>query len=172
MISLSLPATAAPKAKPVPLRTQHVVMIVWDGLRPDSVTRQNTPTLFQLAQSGVTFAHHHPVYPSSTEVNGTALATGMMPARGGIIGNKEYRPDIDPLKAVATEDLEVVRAGDAKGNYLSAATVAEIVQRAGGRTAIAGTKPVALLLDRAEARISPPKIRLIFLKAKPHHPAL
>ena len=130
-------------------------MIVWDGLRPDSVTRQNTPTLFQLAQSGVTFAHHHPVYPSSTEVNGTALATGMMPARGGIIGNKEYRPDIDPLKAVATEDLEVVRAGDAKGNYLSAATVAEIVQRAGGRTAIAGTKPVALLLDRAEARISP-----------------
>ncbi len=145
--ALAAPTTAAPK-------TQHVVMIVWDGLRPDSVTRQNTPVLFQLAQNGVTFTHHHPVYPSSTEVNGTALSTGMIPARGGIIGNKEYRPDINPLKSVATEDLETVREGDAKGDYLCAATVAEIVQRAGGRTAIAGTKPVALLLDRAETRTS------------------
>lgn len=130
-------------------------MIVWDGLRPDSVTRQNTPTLFQLAHEGVTFSRHHSVYPTSTEVNGTALATGMIPARGGIIGNKEYRPEIDPLKPVAMEELKVVRKGDANGNYLSSATVAEIVQKAGGRTSVAGTKPVALLADRSEERTSP-----------------
>ena len=142
-------------AQPVaPVKTQHVVMIVWDGLRPDSVNAQNTPTLFALAQNGVTFAHHHPVYPSSTEVNGTALATGMMPEHGGIVGNKEYRPDIDPLKAVALEDLDVVRKGDVNGSYLGAATVAEIVQGAGGRTAVAGTKPVSILADRAETRVS------------------
>lgn len=136
-------------------KTRHVVMIVWDGLRPDSVTPANTPVLFELAQSGVTFARHHPVYPSSTEVNGTALATGMLPEHGGIIGNKEYRPDINPLKAVATEELETVRGGDKTGTYLSAPTVAEIVQSAGERTAVAGTKGVAILADRAETRVSP-----------------
>ena len=141
-------------AQPAATKAKHVVMIVWDGLRPDSVSALNTPTLFALAQNGVTFARHHPVYPSSTEVNGTALATGMIPEHGGIVGNKEYRPDINPLKAVALEDLDVVRKGDVNGSYLGAATVAEIVQGAGGRTAVAGTKPVSILADRAETRVS------------------
>lgn len=135
-------------------KTQHVVMMVWDGLRPDSVTAQNTPTLFQLAQQGVTFAHHHPVYPSSTEVNGAALATGVYPAHSGIVGNKEYRPAINALKPVAMEELETVRKGDVGGSYLAVATVAEILQKAGYRTAVAGTKPVTLLADRAANRTS------------------
>lgn len=138
-----------------PNKTEHVVMMVWDGLRPDSVTPQNTPVLFRLAQGGVTFARHHSVYPSSTEVNGAALSTGVYPARSGIMGNKEYRPAINPLKPIATEDLEAVRLGDVGGSYLAVSTVAEILQRAGHRTAVAGTKPVALLADRAQARTSP-----------------
>ncbi len=134
--------------------TQHVVMMVWDGLRPDSVSLQNTPNLFELAQSGVTFSRHHPVYPSSTEVNGVALATGSYPQSSGVIANKEFRPGIDPLKAIATEDLEAVRKGDAAGTYLTAPTLAEIIQAAGHPTAIAGTKGVTLLSDRSEKRSS------------------
>ncbi|WP_157947722.1 alkaline phosphatase family protein [Abditibacterium utsteinense] len=135
--------------------TEHVVMMVWDGLRPDSVSAQNTPNLFRLAQSGVTFSRHHPVYPSSTEVNGAALATGSYPEHSGVIANKEFRPDIDPLQAIATEDLEAVRKGDAKTPYLLAPTLAEIIQASGSPTAIAGTKPVALLGDRLDKRTSP-----------------
>jgi hypothetical protein len=47
-----------------------------------------------------------------------------------------------------------VRAGDKNGSYLLAPTVAEIVQGAHERTAVAGTKGVAILLDRSASRIS------------------
>jgi len=157
LLPLLLPAAAQGQAQAqgqVRSKTEHVVMMVWDGLRPDSVTAQNTPALFRLAQQGVTFARHHAVYPSSTEVNGVALATGVYPARSGIMGNKEYRPAINPLKPIATEDLEAVRQGDVDGSFLAVSTVAEILQRAGRRTAVAGTKPVALLADRAGGRTS------------------
>src|SRR4051812_19143924 len=60
---------------------RHVVVVVWDGMRPDFVSERNTPTLWKLAQDGVTFAHHHSVYVSATNVNGAAIATGVYPNR-------------------------------------------------------------------------------------------
>ena len=133
-------------------KAEHILIMVWDGLRPDSVTEQTTPTLARLAREGVTFTRHHPVYPSTTEVNGTAMATGCYPARSGIIGNREFRPTIDPLKPVATEAPETIRKGDelTGGKYLRVPTLPELAHAAGWRTAVAGTKPVALLWDRAE----------------------
>ncbi|MEO6787082.1 MAG: alkaline phosphatase family protein [Chthoniobacteraceae bacterium] len=135
---------------------EHVVVMVWDGMRPDMVSEKNTPNLWALAQRGVFFANHHPAFPSTTEVNGTALATGMSPAHSGIIGNREFRPAIDPRKGVATEELQTVRKDDElkHGKHIATPTVAETVQQAGFRTAVAGTKPVALLQDRAEVRTS------------------
>ena len=50
-------------------KAHHVVVIVWDGMRPDFITETNTPTLYRLAHDGVWFDNHHPVYISSTEVN-------------------------------------------------------------------------------------------------------
>jgi arylsulfatase A-like enzyme len=136
-----------------PLRaadSRHVVLIVWDGMRPDFVTEQYTPTLWRLARRGVTFENHHAVYPSSTEVNGTAISTGAWPAHDGVVANVEYRPGIDPLKAVHTESLDAVRKGDEldHGHYVLLPTVAEMVRRAGGKTVVAGAKPIALLADR------------------------
>src|SRR6266576_3851807 len=84
-------------------KARHVVVMVWDGMRPDFVSEQNTPTLWQLSRQGVTFKHHHSVYLSATEVNGTAISTGSYPAHDGIVGNSEYRPKIDPLKSIHTE---------------------------------------------------------------------
>src|SRR3954453_5929894 len=74
---------------------KHVVLVLWDGMRPDFVNASNCPTLFQLSQQGATFAKHHAVYPSATEVNGVAISTGVNPARNHIVGNHEYRPYID-----------------------------------------------------------------------------
>ena len=137
-------------------KADHIVVMVWDGMRPDLVSEQNTPNLWALAQRGVFFAHHHPAFPSTTEVNGTALASGLIPEHSGIIGNKEFRPAIDAKKGVSTEELEVVRKSDelTHGKHIAGATVAETVQQAGFRTAVAGTKPVAILQDRAEVRTS------------------
>ena len=155
-VALVAPFSPARSQEPSPSPTpatgdKHVVIVVWDGLRPDSITEETTPTLARLAREGVFFAHHHSVYPSSTEVNGTALATGCYPAHSGIVGNREYRPAIDPFRSVATEEETSIRAGDALtgGKYLRVPTLAETMHAAGWRTAIAGTKQVVALQDRA-----------------------
>jgi len=122
------------------------------GCGPDFVSATNTPALFELAQQGVTFRRHHPVYVSTTEVNGTALATGVYPELSTIIGNKEFRPKWSASNKIQTESPEAVRAGDElTGNhYLAFPTAAEILQSHGLRTVIAGAKGVALLHDRAK----------------------
>jgi arylsulfatase A-like enzyme len=130
--------------------SRHVLIVVWDGMRPDFVSEQNTPTLWKLAREGITFRNHHSVYPSATMVNGTALVTGVYPGRNGITANHVYRPDIDPHHAVDVELSPVVKKGDdlSGGKYISVPTLAELVQRAGGRTVMAAAKTVGLLLDR------------------------
>jgi arylsulfatase A-like enzyme len=130
--------------------SRHVLIVVWDGMRPDFVSEQNTPTLWKLAREGITFRNHHAVYPSATMVNGTALVTGVYPGRNGITANHVYRPDIDPHHAVDVELSPVVKKGDdlSSGKYISVPALAELVQRSGGRTVMAAAKTVGLLLDR------------------------
>ena len=126
------------------------MVVVWDGMRPDFVSEQNTPTLCKLAHEGVTFRNHHSVYPSATNVNGTALITGVYPGRNGIIANHVYRPDIDSRHAIDVENPSVVSKGDdlSGGKYISVPTIAELVQRTGGGTVMVSAKTVGLLLGR------------------------
>ena len=129
-------------------KAHHVVVMVWDGMRPDFVTEKTTPNLWKLAQGGVTFRRHHPAFPSSTEVNGTVMATGVYPERSGLMANREYRPEVDPLQSVGTELPTTMQRQDAHGApYLAVPTVAEMVK---GRVAVAGSKGVALLQDWAK----------------------
>lgn len=135
-------------------QAEHVVVVVWDGMRPDFITPQYVPTLYALATNGVFFKKHHAAYISSTEVNGIALATGMHPSRSGIMANFEYRAELGWLSTFGTETLDAVRRGDllTEGNYLLVPTVAEMLHQAGIPTVIAGSKPVVLLHDRAWKR--------------------
>ncbi|MGH8163046.1 MAG: alkaline phosphatase family protein, partial [Rhodanobacteraceae bacterium] len=135
-------------------KARQVVVIVWDGMRPDFVKSKYAPTLATLARDGVFFQDNHSSYPTSTNVNGAVLATGDYPGHDGIISNQEYRTEIDPLKQFDTADFPALDAVDGKINakYLAAPTVAEIVQEAGHRTAVAGSKPVAQLADRSRKR--------------------
>src|ERR1700675_2106790 len=84
-LSLGTMALAASAAQ-----DRHVVVVVWDGLRPDFVSEQNTPALWKLVQGGVNFRNHHSVYPSATIVNGTAINSGVYPNRSGILANHDY----------------------------------------------------------------------------------
>ncbi|PYK04584.1 MAG: hypothetical protein DME66_09340 [Verrucomicrobia bacterium] len=133
-----------------PTAERHVVVVVWDGMRPDFVNQENTPALWKLANEGVIFRNHHAVYPSATNVNGTALVTGVYPGHSGLIANHDYRPEIDSKHSIDVEIPKVVEKGDelSGGKYISIPTMAEIVQSVGGRTAIAAAKTVGLLLDR------------------------
>src|SRR5436190_18658209 len=131
-------------------QSHRVVVVVWDGMRPDFVSEHNTPALWKFSREGVTFRNHHAVYPSATMVNGMALVTGVYPGKNGLIANHVYRPDIDLHHTVDVELPQVVKKGDevSGGKYISVPTLAELVQRAGGRTIIATAKTVGLLLDR------------------------
>jgi arylsulfatase A-like enzyme len=151
IISLLFLIVCSSGAAVVPAKPErHVVVVVWDGMRPDFVTEQNTPTLWKLAREGITFRNHHAVYPSATMVNGTAMVTGIYPGKNGIIANHVYRPDIDPHHSIDVELPAVVKKGDevSGGKYILVPTIAELVQHAGGRTVIASAKTVGLLLDR------------------------
>jgi predicted AlkP superfamily pyrophosphatase or phosphodiesterase len=156
--SLFLRADLPAAESPPPGRgvAEHVVVVVWDGMRPDFITPQYCPNLYSLATNGVFFRRHHPVYISTTEVNGAALATGASPGRNGILANSEFEPQISSTGAFATESLDAVRRGDllSGGHYILQPTIAEILQAAGIPTVIAGSKPVALFQDRAAKRPS------------------
>jgi arylsulfatase A-like enzyme len=129
---------------------RHVVVLVWDGMRPDFMNERDTPALWKLAQDGVTFAHHHSVYLTATNVNGAAIATGMYPNRNSLLANREFRPNIDPRSPFENAEPQTIQKGDevTGGKYLAAPTIAEIVRSAGRRTAIVGTKAVAFVHDR------------------------
>jgi arylsulfatase A-like enzyme len=129
---------------------KHVVVVVWDGMRPDFISEKNTPTLYELVHRGVFFARQHASFITSTEVNGTALATGDYPEHSGVMANREFRPELDPLVPIATESLEAMHKADVSGHYLAVPTLAETLQGHGYPTAIAGSKPVAWLQDHAQ----------------------
>lgn len=156
LLSVTLLITAGFTAPAPNGSAEHVVVVVWDGMRPDYITPQHCPTLYSLATSGTFFRRNHPVFISSTEVNGAALATGTTPAKNGIQANADFRPELSFMSSFGTESLDPVRRGDllTGGNYLTAATVAETLQRAGVPTVTAGGKPVALFHDRSPRKAS------------------
>src|SRR6202140_5869376 len=96
-------------------RGRIVVLMVWDGLRPDFVTQRDTPNLFRLAREGVRFDHHHSIFPTLTMVNATALATGAPPGVNGLEGNVFYlAADSTPAPAPAPTVADPSQPGSAQ----------------------------------------------------------
>ncbi|HRI12587.1 MAG TPA: alkaline phosphatase family protein [Verrucomicrobiota bacterium] len=148
LLLLALFATGVARA------ADHVVVVVFDGMRPDFITPQYAPNLYGLATNGVFFRRNHCVYVSTTIVNGTAIATGMYPGHSGILANSDFHPELNSQSAIGSEALDTVRRGDllSNGQYIAVDTVAELIQDAGFHTYVAGTKAVALMHDRSPRR--------------------
>ena len=65
--------------------TLNLVLVV-DGLRPDSITAQETPNLWRLREEGVNFPNGHAVFPTVTRANAAATdnkKTGLKTCRFG-----------------------------------------------------------------------------------------
>src|SRR6476661_7323291 len=137
-------------ADAAPNTNRHVVLVVWDGMRPDFITEKYTPTLDKLAHHGVRFRNHHSVYPTATDVNGAALATGCYPNRNGLAANLEFRPAISPRQPIDMGDPDSIKRGDevSGGKYLAIPTFVELLRAAGKKVALVGVKSVAILFDR------------------------
>ncbi len=142
----------------MPTGKRFIIVFVVDGLRPDAITAEDTPTLHRLRAEGVDFANSHAVFPTVTRVNAAALATGTQPGTNGIVGNQIYVPAVDAQRALDTGNVQnLIRVDEATaGQLVLAPTLAERLQAHGLRLVAvsSGSTGSAFLLNpRAPAGV-------------------
>jgi arylsulfatase A-like enzyme len=138
--SLAIPAWAQSSKAAL-----HVVLVL-DGLRPDSINAVDTPNLYRLKTEGVSFANSHSVFPTVTGVNAAAIGSGSYPDRNGIVGNNIYIPAVDAKRSFNNDDAKLLlRLGD---DIVTSKGLAEILQEAGERLVVvsSGSSGRALLV--------------------------
>jgi len=127
------------------------IVIVLDGLRPDSITATETPHLWRLRNEGVNFVNGHSVFPTVTRVNATAIATGTYPDRNGIFGNQLYVRGVDPNHAFSNDDYKnLLRLDEVTGGgMVLARSLGEILLERGKTLAVvsSGSTGSALLAN-------------------------
>jgi arylsulfatase A-like enzyme len=128
---------------------------VVDGLRPDSINIEDTPTLFRLRQEGVNYVNSHSVFPTVTRVNAAAISTGTYPDVNGLVSNSMYVPGVHPHRPFDTADFrQLLKLRDASnGRLLFARSLAERLAERGLRFAAvsSGSTGSALLLNHRAA---------------------
>ena len=142
----------------MPAGKRFIIVFVVDGLRPDAITAEDTPTLHRLRAEGVDFANSHAVFPTVTRVNAAALATGTQPGTNGIVGNQIYVPAVDAQRALDTGNVRnLIRVDEATaGQLVLAPTLAERLRAHGLRLVAvsSGSTGSAFLLNpRAPAGV-------------------
>lgn len=124
-------ATQVPTAQPAV--RPFVLVAVVDGLRPDSITAEGTPTLFRVQEEGVSYRASHAAFPTVTRVNAATIATGTWPERHGIVSNSMFVPQVHPTTPFSTgEWRELLKLRDVSGGrLLFTKTLAEILHERG-----------------------------------------
>lgn len=114
----------------------NVVLFIADGLRHDSVTEDNTPTMFALRKQGVDFINSHSLYPTFTTPNASAFATGHLLGDTGDFGNSLYVGQA--LRGAGSTTLTPFIENDSflaelnqlySGNYLQEETLMSLARR-------------------------------------------
>ena len=140
---------------------RKVILFVWDGLRPDSVTQKTTPNLWGMSRQGVFFHKNHATYPTFTMMNSSSFNTGDFPAKTGFYGNWLW-PGPNSLQGndflnkpvkysqpVFTEDWNILTSinGYYKGQLLLVTRILEAAQAKGLKTCIVGKSGAAFMFD-------------------------
>ena len=138
-------------AQPVPGKARINLVFILDGLRPDSINVDDTPSLFRLRQEGVNFLNGHSVFPTVTRVNATAIATGTYPGTNGIVGNTLYVPKVNPNRAFNNDYYKNLFKLDevTGGNMVLVKSVGELLHARGMKLAAvsSGSSGQTLLLN-------------------------
>jgi arylsulfatase A-like enzyme len=149
LLTLAIVAGPAPAAGAGKATLNLVVVL--DGLRPDSLTPEETPNLWRLRTEGVDFTNSHAVFPTVTRVNAAAISTGAYPGRNGMLGNSIYIPAVDPNRAFSNSEHEnLIRLDEVTGgNMLLVKSLAELLAERAKRLAVvsSGSTGGALLLN-------------------------
>src|SRR5579871_2187941 len=148
-------STAAKEVVRAAPRVRNVVIFVADGLRYDSVTAENAPTLWRVRHEGVDFANSHAVYPTVTTANASAIATGHLLGDTGDYANTLYTAFPNAARNGATvtflEDDAILREVKAHSvnDYLGQVTLLQAAHAKGMRSAAVGKLGPAAIQDLA-----------------------
>ena len=127
------------------------LVLVLDGLRPDSITEQETPNLWRLREDGVNFPNGHAVFPTVTRANAAAIGTGVYPDRNGIFGNTLYVREVDPNRSFNNDNHKnLLRLDAVTGERMVLAkTLGEFLAERGKTLAVvsSGSTGSALLVN-------------------------
>ena len=145
------------------MSTPKVLVVVFDGLRPDHVTPDRAPAIHGFAQSGVRMTRTASAFPSETRVQVTTLTTGHPPVGHGIMANAFYDPRLGFDSAMDTSDDARMRAADqAYGRLIGASHLSEILWGADKKYAALTTGKVgnARLLAGRAAELNQPVLSI------------
>jgi predicted AlkP superfamily pyrophosphatase or phosphodiesterase len=127
---------------------RRVIMFVWDGLRPDSISPNNTPNLYKLKEKGVYFSDNHSSYPTFTMMNASSFATGDYAGKTGFYGNTLWNPKAkgvdsenkkyDFQQPVFTEDYKLLEDINNQSPLVLVSTLFEQAHSVGMKTAAVG----------------------------------
>jgi predicted AlkP superfamily pyrophosphatase or phosphodiesterase len=116
---LAAPVAATAQSTRPDGRARLNLVFVLDGLRPDSINAEDTPTLHRLRREGVDYANSHAAVPTVTRVNATIIGSGANPGRNGIVGNSMYVPEVDPQRPFSTGNAaNLYRLDEATGGHM------------------------------------------------------
>jgi arylsulfatase A-like enzyme len=111
---------------------RRAVIVILDGLRRDFLSPERTPSLHRLAAEAESFAAHRSVFPSTTRVSATSIATGCRPARHGLQGNSVALRENGSLVRLDVGKPDFFdRLRRATGRTLRVPTLAERLARVG-----------------------------------------
>ncbi len=148
---LWLAALPTGAAEPVPGKARLNLVLILDGLRPDSINPQDTPNIYRLRQEGVEYLNGHSVFPTVTRVNTAAIATGVYPGTNGILSNSMYASGVNPTRSFSTDSLKALRKLDevSGGKIIFVKSLGEFLGSRGGKLAAVGSASSgqALLLN-------------------------
>ena len=118
---------------------KRVLVVVFDGLQSAQITPDLMPNLAEFARTGVTFANHHPVFPTVTRVNASSLVTGCRPGLHGLAGNTYLCRDYDPHQVIPAMEPTLQAIADATGRPLLSPTLADRLHAHGMEYVAIGT---------------------------------
>lgn len=111
----------------------RTLIVFFDGLRPDYITKDLMPNLFAFSQTGSQGLNHKSVFPTVTRVNATSYSTGSYPSMHGILGNSIFFPASNSKKVFNTGEIRDLLQADSllNGKLVSAVTLGDVLMREG-----------------------------------------
>lgn len=120
---------------------RRILIVAFDGLRPDMVSAELTPNLVRMMANGVSFSNSRACFPTETRVNQASLITGCLPRRHGIVANRFVDLNATADAVIDSGDYQALIKADAalNGNLIEVPTLGEILHGVGRSFAVAGS---------------------------------